>query len=88
VLVDQHGLQPKTEGWQHPYWHEWHGELEEQRLFRTPLVKHQVDCTVTGAKRSIADDVDLYKRKRPDSSLDGVPADRFYYQNLPLSIAV
>ena len=59
-----------------------------------PLAKHQVeevylkaDRTMTEAKGSVVDDVDLYKRRRPDSSLDGVPTDRFYYQNLPLSIA-
>ena len=38
--------------------------------------------TVTEARRSIGIYLNFYNRERSDSSLDGIPPDQFYYNNL------
>ncbi|SVC09544.1 uncharacterized protein METZ01_LOCUS262398, partial [marine metagenome] len=44
--------------------------------------------TVTEARRSIGIYLNFYNRERPHSSLDGIPPDHFYYNNLlPLPMA-
>ena len=44
--------------------------------------------TVTEARRSIGIYLNFYNRERPHSSLDGIPPDQFYYNNLlPLPMA-
>ena len=44
--------------------------------------------TVTEARRSIGIYLNFYNTERPHSSLDGIPPDQFYYNNLlPLPMA-
>jgi putative transposase len=44
--------------------------------------------TVTEARRSIGIYLNFYNRERPHSSLDGIPPNQFYYNNLlPLPMA-
>ncbi len=44
--------------------------------------------TVTEARRSIGSYLNFYNTERPHSSLDGIPPDQFYYNNLlPLPMA-
>jgi|TARA_Y100000031_G_C8184097_1_gene368020 putative transposase len=44
--------------------------------------------TVTEARKSIGSYLNFYNTERPHSSLDGIPPDKFYYNNLlPLPIA-
>jgi len=40
--------------------------------------------TVTEARRSIGIYLNFYNTERPHSSLDGIPPDQFYYNNLLL----
>jgi putative transposase len=48
----------------------------------------KADETVTEARRSIGIYLNFYHGERPHSSLDGIPPDQFYYNNLrPLPMA-
>ncbi len=48
----------------------------------------KADEIVTEARRSIGIYLNCYHRERPHSSLDGIPPDQFYYNNLrPLPMA-
>ena len=69
----------------------WRDNVFVERLWRS--VKYEEVYlkayeTVTEARRSIGIYLNFYNRERPHSSLDGIPPDHFYYNNLlPLPIA-
>ena len=68
----------------------WRDNVFVERLWRTikyDEVYLKACRTVTEAKHSLADYIDLYNKRRPHSSFDGVPPDTFYYQHLPLTMA-
>lgn len=68
----------------------WRDNVFVERLWRTikyDEVYLKAYRTVTEAKHSLAQYIDLYNKRRPHSSLDGVPPDTFYYQHLPLPMA-
>mgnify|MGYP001158335930 FL=1 len=69
----------------------WRDNVFVERLWRS--VKYEEVYlkayeTVTEARRSIGIYLNFYNRERPHSSLDGIPPDQFYYNNLlPLPLA-
>ena len=69
----------------------WRDNVFVERLWRS--VKYEEVYlkayeTVTEARRSIGIYLNFYNRERPHSSLDGIPPDHFYYNNLlPLPMA-
>ena len=69
----------------------WRDNVFVERLWRS--VKYEEVYlkayeTVTEARRSIGSYLNFYNRERPHSSLDGIPPDQFYYNNLlPLPMA-
>ena len=69
----------------------WRDNVFVERLWRS--VKYEEVYlkayeTVTEARRSIGIYLNFYNTERPHSSLDGIPPDQFYYNNLlPLPLA-
>ena len=69
----------------------WRDNVFVERLWRS--VKYEEVYlkayeTVTEARRSIGIYLNFYNRERPHSSLDSIPPDQFYYNNLlPLPMA-
>ena len=68
----------------------WRDNVFVERLWRS--VKYEevylkAYDSVTEARRSIGTYLDFYNRRRPHSSLDGVPPDRFYFNARPLPMA-
>lgn len=69
----------------------WRDNVFVERLWRS--VKYEEVYlkayeTVTEARRSIGSYLNFYNTERPHSSLDGIPPDQFYYNNLlPLPMA-
>ena len=69
----------------------WRDNVFVERLWRS--VKYEEVYlkayeTVTEARRSIGIYLNFYNRERPHSSLDGIPPEQFYYNNLlPLPLA-
>jgi len=68
----------------------WRDNVFVERLWRT--IKYEevylkAYDTVKEARTSIGKYIDLYNRRRPHSSLDGVPPDTFYYNHLPQQMA-
>jgi putative transposase len=68
----------------------WRDNVFVERLWRS--VKYEevylkAYDSVTEARRSIGTYLDFYNRRRPHSSLDGVPPDRFYFNSRPLPMA-
>jgi len=70
----------------------WRDNVFVERLWRRSVKYEEVYLkayeTVTEARRSIESYLNFYNRERPHSSLDGIPPDQFYYNNLlPLPMA-
>jgi len=68
----------------------WRDNVFVERLWRT--IKYEevylkAYDSVREARESIGNYIDFYNRRRPHSSLDGVPPDTFYYQHLPQLMA-
>jgi len=68
----------------------WRDNVFVERLWRT--IKYEevylkAYDSVREARASIGSYIDFYNRRRPHSSLDGVPPDTFYYQHLPQLMA-
>jgi len=68
----------------------WRDNVFVERLWRT--IKYEevylkAYDSVKVARASIGSYIDLYNRRRPHSSLDGVPPDTFYYNHLPQRMA-
>lgn len=68
----------------------WRDNVFVERLWRS--VKYEevylkAYASVTEARRSLGTYLDFYNRRRPHSSLDGVPPDRFYFNSRPLPLA-
>jgi putative transposase len=68
----------------------WRDNVFVERLWRS--VKYEevylkAYASVTEARRSIGTYLDFYNRRRPHSSLDGVPPDQFYCNSRPLPMA-
>ena len=68
----------------------WRDNVFVERLWRS--VKYEevylkAYASVTEARRALGTYLDFYNRRRPHSSLDGVPPDRFYSNSRPLPMA-
>lgn len=63
----------------------WRDNVFVERLWKTLKYEDiylRAYDTVSAVKQGIGRYLDFYNRKRPHQSLDGIPPDRFYYDNL------
>ena len=64
----------------------WRDNVFVERLWRSikyeEVYLHAYD-TVSAARKGIQRYLDFYNRNRPHQTLDGIPPDAFYYDNLP-----